>query len=435
MTITDEATAVEEAVVLADRSAKLESPVVVVVGLGYIGLPTAAVLASCGAQVVGVDVNPDTVAAVNAARVPFVEPGLERAVWAAVEAGSLCAQAEPPAADVYVIAVPTPFREGHRPDLSYVEAACDAVAGVLTGGELVVLESTCPPGTTQMIADRIMIARPDLSVDGAGGRPQVHFAHAPERVLPGRIMHELVANDRVVGGLTPQAARRARDLYASFCEGKILLTDALTAEMSKLVENSYRDVNIAFANELTLICDKMGVDVWELIGLANHHPRVDILRPGPGVGGHCIAVDPWFIVAADPKNARLIRTAREVNDAKPAHVVEQVIAAASRFGRPRITCLGLAFKADIDDLRESPAVRIVREVAERLPDAILDIVEPHITELPPVLEGKATLRGLAESLRDADVVVHLVDHLEFRTADRHTAGRATREVIDTRGNW
>lgn len=420
---------------MAERPAALASPTVVVVGLGYIGLPTAAVLASCGADVVGVDINPDTVAAVNAGRVPFVEPDLERAVSAAVEGGGLCAETEPPAGDVYIIAVPTPFTEGHRPDLSYVEAACDAIAGRLTGGELVVLESTSPPGTTQLVADRIMIARPDLSVDGTDGRPQVYFAHAPERVLPGRIMHELVANDRIVGGLTPAAAERARDLYASFCEGKILTTDALTAEMSKLVENSYRDVNIAFANELSLICDRLGIDVWELIALANHHPRVDILQPGPGVGGHCIAVDPWFIVAADPEDSRLIRTAREVNDAKPAYVVEQVLAAAGGFAHPRIACLGLAFKPDIDDLRESPALRIVRELVDRLPEATVDVVEPNITELPPALAGRATLGDLEPSVESADVVVLLVDHAQFRGRRDLAFLAAGKQVLDTRGVW
>jgi len=413
----------------------LVSPTVVVVGLGYIGLPTAAVLAGCGAHVVGVDINPETVAAVNAGRVPFVEPDLERAVSAAVEGGGLRAQAVPPPADVYIIAVPTPFKADHQPDLSYVDAACDAIADQLTGGELVVLESTSPPGTTQMVADRIMIARPDLSTDASGGRPQVHFAHAPERVLPGRIMHELVANDRIVGGLTPAAGEHARGLYASFCKGKILVTDALTAEMSKLVENSYRDVNIAFANELSFICDNMGIDVWELIDLANHHPRVDILRPGPGVGGHCIAVDPWFIVAADRDNARLIRTAREVNDAKPAYVVDQVVAAAEQFATPRIACLGVAFKANVDDLRESPAVQVVGEITERIPQASVTVVEPHVLTLPEALVGKASLGDLVSSVEWADIVVLLVDHDAFTAVGPQIRTMAGKTVIDTRGAW
>jgi len=429
LTATQEAVTADQAAKTAQRPAALASPTVVVVGLGYIGLPTAAVLASCGAQVVGVDINADTVTAVNAGRVPFVEPELDLAVSEAVRCGGLRAQGVPPPADVYIIAVPTPFAAGHRPDLSYINAACDAIADQLTGGELVVLESTSPPGTTQMVADRIMIARPDLSLDGSDDRPRVFFAHAPERVLPGQIMHELVANDRVVGGLTLSATERARDLYASFCKGKILMTDALTAEMSKLVENSYRDVNIAFANELSLICDQMGIDVWELIDLANHHPRVDILRPGPGVGGHCVAVDPWFIVASDPANARLIRTAREVNDSKPRWVVEQVLAAAAKYTNPHIACLGLTFKANVEDMRESPAAKIVQELARRLPDATIDVVEPHITALPPQMTGMANLREYDESIRGADMIVILVNHDEFYSL--RLSG--TCDVIDTRG--
>jgi len=435
LTTTHEAVAADQAVETAQRPAPLASPTVAVVGLGYIGLPTAAVLASCGARVVGVDVNADTVAAVNAGQVPFVEPDLDAAVSEAVRSGGLRAQAVPPPADVYIIAVPTPFAAGHRPDLSYVEAACDAIAVALTGGELVVLESTSPPGTTQLVADRIMIARKDLSADGSDNRPQVHFAHAPERVLPGRIMHELVANDRIVGGLTPVATERARALYGSFCKGKILMTDALTAEMSKLVENSYRDVNIAFANELSVICDQMGIDVWELIELANHHPRVDILRPGPGVGGHCIAVDPWFIVAAEPKHSRLIRTAREVNDSKPGWVVDRVVAAAERYRKPRIACLGLAFKADVDDLRESPAIEVVRQISEQLPNALIEVVEPHVSALPEELLGKAKLGRLWQSVETADVVVLLVDHSEFKGEGLNLGSIPGKAIIDTRGTW
>jgi len=286
---------------------------VVVVGLGYIGLPTAAILASNDVKVVGVDVNPRTVDAVNRGDVPFVEPDLATYVAGAVKQGTLRASGAPEPADAFIVAVPTPFKDDHKPDLSYIESAVRALAPLLYGGELVVLESTSPPGATEQMARWIIEERPDLSLDGADGRPQIHVAHCPERVLPGRVMIELVTNDRIVGGLTPEAAERARELYGIFCQGEILLTDAVTAEMAKLVENSYRDVNIAFANELSLISDKLGIDVWELIRLANHHPRVNILQPGPGVGGHCIAVDPWFIVDADPEQARLIRTAREVN--------------------------------------------------------------------------------------------------------------------------
>lgn len=413
------------------------TPRVAVVGLGYIGLPTAAVLAAHGADVIGVDVDLGTVEAVNGGAVPFVEPGLENAVSGAVLQGRLRAETTVPEADAFIVAVPTPFTADHRPDLAYVEAAADAIAPVLHGGELVVLESTSPPGTTRHMAERILAARPDLALEADGLRPVVHFAHCPERVLPGRIMVELVTNDRIVGGLTPEAAERASDLYAMFCQGEIMRTDAVTAELAKLVENSYRDVNIAFANELSLISDRLGVDVWELIDLANHHPRVNILQPGPGVGGHCIAVDPWFVVAAAPQESRLIRTAREVNDAKPGVVVDKVVAAAGALAAPRIAALGLAFKPDVDDLRESPARRIVAALAERLPRATIDVAEPHTDTLPPDLAGYpgVSLVGVEEAVRRADVVVLLVDHTEFRALDVAALGLADKALVDTRGVW
>src|SRR5690606_33433387 len=291
--------------------------------------PTAAILASRDVRVLGVDINEATVAAVNAGDPPFVEPDLGAYVSGGVQTGRLSASTSTPEADVYVVAVPTPFLADHAPDLSYIESAAQGIAPQLRGGELIILESTSPPGATARLARWILDMRPDLSLDGADGRPQIHVAHCPERVLPGRVMIELVTNDRIVGGLTPEASRRAKSLYQIFCEGENLETDAVTAEMSKLVENSFRDVNIAFANELSVISEELGVDVWELIELANHHPRVNILQPGPGVGGHCIAVDPWFIVDAAPTSTRLIRAAREVNDAKPSWVVDQVIAAAA----------------------------------------------------------------------------------------------------------
>ncbi|MBO9570333.1 MAG: UDP-N-acetyl-D-mannosamine dehydrogenase, partial [Cellulomonas iranensis] len=392
-------------------------PTVAVIGLGYIGLPTAAVLAMHGADVVGVDVNAATVDAVNRGEVPFVEPDLEIAVSGAVAQGRLRAETKTPEADVFIVAVPTPFTGDHAPDLAYIEAAADGIAPRLRGGELVVLESTSPPGATRHMADRILAARPDLSLDGTDGRPVLHVAHCPERVLPGRVMIELVTNDRIVGGLTAEAAERAKTLYAMFCQGEIMLTDAVTAEMAKLVENSYRDVNIAFANELSVIADRLGIDVWELIELANHHPRVNILQPGPGVGGHCIAVDPWFIVDAAPQEARLIRTAREVNDAKPGLVVDKVVEKARRLRDPRVAVLGLAFKPDIDDLRESPARAIVGRLAEALPEARIAVVEPHIERLPPELaeRGNVSLEALGTAVAAADVVVLLVDHAQFRT--------------------
>ncbi len=413
------------------------SPTVAVIGLGYIGLPTAAVLATHGADVIGVDVNAATVDAVNRGEVPFVEPDLEISVSGAVAQGRLRAEMNTPEADVFIVAVPTPFKGDHAPDLGYIEAAADGIATRLRGGELVVLESTSPPGATQHMADRILAARPDLGLDGAGGRPVVHFAHCPERVLPGRVMIELVTNDRIVGGLTTEAAERAKALYAMFCQGEIMLTDAVTAEMAKLVENSYRDVNIAFANELSVIADKLGIDVWELIELANHHPRVNILQPGPGVGGHCIAVDPWFIVASAPQEARIIRTAREVNDAKPELVIEKVVAAAAAFEAPRIAALGLAFKPDIDDLRESPARRIVAELAARLPESSVDVVEPHIEELPHELANSRRIRlaTLQDALADADVVMLLVDHTEFKESNIEQRLLGEKIVVDTRGVW
>jgi UDP-N-acetyl-D-mannosaminuronic acid dehydrogenase len=319
-----------------------------------------------------------------------------------------------------------------------VDAAAVAIAPRLGPGALVVLESTSPPGTTRHLADRLIAARPDLA-PRAGG-PLVHVAHCPERVLPGRAMTELAENDRVIGGVTPACARRAREVYATFCRGAILLTDALTAELSKLVENAYRDVNIAFANEIAAIADALGADVWRLIELANHHPRVDILQPGPGVGGHCIAVDPWFLVGAAPAQARLIRTAREVNDAQPGLVVDRVLAAVGslagpRGAAPRVAALGLAFKPDIDDLRESPAVEVVGRLATAVPEASIDVVEPHVAALPPALAAypNVALAGLEQAVRRADVVLLLVDHTEFSGVDR--AALAATTVVDTRGLW
>lgn len=387
---------------------------VAVIGLGYIGLPTAAILASKGIDVVGVDVRQSTVDAVNRGEVPFVEPDLGTYLAGAVTQGNLTASTKTPAADAYIVAVPTPFKEGHAADLSYIEAAADAIAPQLVGGELVILESTSPPGATQHMADRILALRPDLRhKDDDGG---LFFAHCPERVLPGRAMIELVTNDRIVGGVTPRAAERAKSLYETFCQGEILLTDAKTAEMAKLVENSFRDVNIAFANELSIIADKVGVNVWELIELANHHPRVNILQPGPGVGGHCIAVDPWFIVDAAPEEARLIRTAREVNDSKPGIVVEKVRRAASRTGADTIAVFGLAFKPDIDDLRESPARAIVDSLAVEMPGTTILVVEPHVDELPDELAARDNVRlcTLEEAAELATVGVLLVDHEAFR---------------------
>jgi UDP-N-acetyl-D-mannosaminuronic acid dehydrogenase len=399
---------------------------IAVIGLGYIGLPTAAILASRGFDVTGVDLNPRHVDAVNRGEVPFVEPALGDYVAGAVADGRLRAQAATPAADVFIIAVPTPFAEGYKVDTKYIDAATDALLPHLTGSELVILESTSPPGTTEHVAARVAAARPEL-----GG---IEYAHAPERVLPGRVMEELVTNDRIIGGLTRAAAERTRALYATFCDAELHLTDARTAEMAKLTENAFRDVNIAFANELSLISGELGIDVWELIELANKHPRVNILQPGPGVGGHCIAVDPWFIVSSAPDTARLIRTAREVNDGKPTWVIDQVVQASAETENPTIAALGLAFKPDIDDLRESPALSITRQLPGAVQGATVLAVEPNIDELPPALaDAGIELASVEDAIARADIVLLLVDHQEFKSLDRALLSGKT--IIDTRGTW
>jgi len=407
---------------------------VTVVGLGYIGLPTAAVLASTGLNVVGVDINPTTVATINRGEIHIVEPALDALVRQTVMTGRLRATTVPESADAFIIAVPTPFKGQHEPDLSYVEVAAKAVAPYLKKGDLVILESTCPVGTTEQMTRWLAEARPDLAFPmeyGAGA--DINVAYCPERVLPGKVLAELVSNDRVIGGITPQCSARARSLYQHFVKGECILANARTAEMCKLTENSFRDVNIAFANELSLICDKLDINVWELVRLANHHPRVNILNPGPGVGGHCIAVDPWFIVDSAPELAKIIATARTVNDSKPQYVVDKVKATARSFDQPTITCLGLAFKADIDDLRESPAVKIVAMLAKE-PMRLL-LVEPFITALPKGLAGSdnVSLVSLEEALQQAEIVVGLVDHTCFKQIDRELLKRKT--VIDARGIW
>ncbi len=408
---------------------------VAVIGLGYIGLPTAAVLAGNGLNVIGVDVKESSVAAINRGEVPFVEPDLGEAVAKAVVGGTLKATTDTPAADAYIVAVPTPFNADRSADLSYIEAAARSIAPQLNGDELVILESTSPPGATQHLGDYLISLRPDLSLDPESGKPLLHVAHCPERVLPGRVMVELVTNDRIVGGLTTAAAEMARDLYSVFCEGSMHVTDAKTAEMAKLVENSYRDVNIAFANELSVISSRLDIDVWELIELANHHPRVNILQPGPGVGGHCIAVDPWFIVSAAPDDANLIRQARETNDAKPAWVIKQVQDLVAHRPGAKVAALGLAFKADIDDMRESPAIGIVASLSEQLPDVLVTVAEPHLQQLPGALENRPniSLAATHEAIDGADVVLLLVDHTEFKVLDRSVF--EGKRVIDTRGIW
>ena len=376
------------------------------VGLGYIGLPTAALLASTGFQVIGVDLNTHAVDTINQGRIHIVEPDLDAYVRSAVAAGRLQAYGQPQAADIYMICVPTPFHPGEgipQPNIDYVLAATRSIAGLVKPGDLVILESTSPVGTTSKIAEVLNQAGLDMS--------QVHVAYCPERVLPGKIMIELVENDRVVGGLTTEATKLISAFYRNFVRGAVLETDAATAEMCKLTENSYRDVNIAFANELSLLCAKSGINVWQLIELANRHPRVNILQPGTGVGGHCIAVDPWFIVASDPENAQLIRTAREVNNYKTEWVIDQikiaVADASARTGRkPKVACLGLAFKPDIDDLRESPAVHVASALHSQGYDIVA--VEPNIQS-----HEKFKLLTAEDALQTADVIAVLVKHRQF----------------------
>jgi UDP-N-acetyl-D-mannosaminuronic acid dehydrogenase len=404
-----------------------------VVGLGYIGLPTAAAFATQGLDVIGVDTNPATVSTINNGQAPFVEPDLAVALSGAVALGRLRAVAVPEPADAFVIAVPTPFLSSKSADLSYIRSAIESIAPVLQPGNLVVLESTSPPGTTSMMSMWLASLRPDLQFPHATESPDVSIAHCPERVLPGRIMIEMVTNDRIIGGLTPACGEAARQLYSTFAQGEVIVTDATTAELVKLTENAFRDVNIAFANELSLISDHLSVDVHEVIALANRHPRVSILQPGPGVGGHCIAVDPWFIVSAAPEQARLIRMAREVNDAKPLYVVDEVLRVASRFRDPVIAALGLTYKANVEDLRESPALDIVQALANRGAGRVV-VVEPHIGELPADLkQAGVELVDLEFVTASADVLLLLVDHDAFRRIKRPTLrGKA---LLDTRGVW
>jgi len=393
---------------------------VVVIGLGYIGLPTAVCMATGGLTVTGVDVNPAIVEQVRRGNAPFEEPDLATALSGAVSMGHLSADTKVPVADAFIIAVPTPFTSDRTPDLSFVMTAAESVAQVLRGGEIIVLESTVPPGTTERVRALIAAARPDLQFAHSGDgddRRLVHLAHCPERVLPGRIMIEIATNDRVIGGLTPPCAARAAQLYQTFCRGELHLTDATSAEMVKLAENAYRDVNIAFANEIALICGELSLDVSEVISMANRHPRVSILRPGIGVGGHCIAVDPWFIIDVAPQQARLLRLAREVNDGMPGQVARQIVITARKRHARRIACLGLAFKPDVSDVRNSPAVQIVAEVARALPDTEILAVEPHHAKLPSPLDelGNVRMVTAADALSSADVAVRLVEHSAFRS--------------------
>jgi UDP-N-acetyl-D-mannosaminuronic acid dehydrogenase len=409
-----------------------------VIGLGYIGLPTAAMFASKNKQVIGVDVSQKTVDVINRGEIHIVEPQLEDVVRNAVDNGFLSATLTPQSADVFLVAVPTPFKNNNTADLSYIKSASESIASVLKEGDLVILESTSPIGATEQMSAWLAALRPDLSFpQSAGENSDIRIAHCPERVLPGRVMEELVTNDRVIGGMTPKCSKLAVELYKIFVDAECVVTNARTAEMAKLTENSFRDVNIAFANELSMICDELDINVWELISLSNRHPRVNVLQPGPGVGGHCIAVDPWFIVSSAPEQANLIRMAREVNDSKPRWVVEKVKSEMMRYLQLNpekaikditVACYGLAFKADIDDLRESPSLSIVKTLASQHAGNVI-AVEPNITITPDSLSG-VSLVDMSLAISEADIHLLLVDHKEFKQCEF-----SSDFIIDTKGVW
>jgi UDP-N-acetyl-D-mannosaminuronic acid dehydrogenase len=416
----------------------------VMIGLGYIGLPTAAIIARTGIKVLGVDINQRIVDTINAGRCPIEELGLPELVAEVVADGRLSASTKPSPGDVFIIAVPTPFEGTYKPDLSYVEAAVRSIAPILAKGNLVLVESTIPVGATEQAARWIEMLRPDLTVSRRGSAEDrvadVLVAHCPERILPGQMLRELVENDRVIGGVCHPSAVRGQAFYKTFVEGDCLITDSRTAELCKLTENAYRDVNIAFANELSVICDESGINVWELIGLANHHPRVNILQPGPGVGGHCIAVDPWFIVSALGDKARLIREARWINSGRPRQVVRQVLEKLDEAGDKvgRVACFGLSYKPNIDDTRESPAVEVVEYLAKELPlshpGVALEVVDPFVPTLPKGLAGFSDLKKVdTEVGLTADMIVMLVDHRQFKEIPAsRVAGKV---LVDTRGVW
>lgn len=410
---------------------------VCVIGLGYVGLPTAAVLASRGIRVTGVDVNPRTVDSINAGQPHIIEPDLDMVVHGAVSKGQLSARTEPIEADAFIIAVPTPFDDNRKPDLSYLEAATHAIAPVLKKDDLVVVESTVPVGATQQVARWLAADRPDLQMpdlDTPDAAHDICIAHSPERVLPGRVLLELVRNDRVIGGLGDDCAARTAALYSAVVEGEMHLTSAPTAELVKLSENAFRDVNIAFANELANVAEPLNINVRDVVRLANHHPRVNILSPGPGVGGHCIAVDPWFIAATAPDRTPLIQTARDVNDRRPGVIAKQIAALPSVQAGAAIACLGLSYKANIDDLRESPSIHVVLELRKLIDNPII-VVEPHINTLPASLSVLKDLRLMPfdQAIAESGAIALLTDHNAF--APDNTEILKGKDILDTRGAW
>lgn len=415
-----------------------------VIGLGYIGLPTAAIFAAQKTKVIGIDINQHTVDTINQGRIHIVEPGLDSIVHTAVTAGYLRASTQPEPADAFLIAVPTPFKEDYKPDLSYIQAAAKSIANVLKRGDLIILESTSPVGTTEKMAEWLKQWREDLKFANAKSEDcDVYIAYCPERILPGQVIRELVENDRLIGGINNISTQKAKDIYKIFVKGELIPTNVRTAEMAKLTENAYRDVNIAFANELSLICDKLDINVWELIRVANHHPRVNILQPGPGVGGHCIAVDPWFIVHSAFEQTRLIRSAREINDSKPFWVIQQVNQAIENLNQQgmskkdiKITCLGLAFKPDIDDLRGSPALDITLGLAQLYPGQIL-AVEPNIEHVPTQIHASAIpLVTLETAIAKSHILVFLVAHKDFNQSTNIQSERPINQlIIDTVGAY
>ena len=395
-----------------------------ILGLGYIGLPTASILAANDFEVIGVDTNESVVSLLNSGKIHIEEPGLKTLVQAALNSKNLKVSSKPEEADVFIIAVPTPFKADKKPDLSYVESAAQAIIPYLRKGNLVILESTSPPGTTKNIIGKI------LRDSGLKPGKDIYLAHCPERVLPGQILKELIGNDRVIGGVNQKSSEATAALYRTFIQGKIYITDATTAEMVKLVENTYRDINIAFANELAIICEKIDINVWDVIELASKHPRVNIHNPGPGVGGHCLAVDPWFIVSEFPQETRLIKTARIINDDMPKFVSQKILKFTKEIKNPKVTILGLAYKGDVDDTRESPSIKVIEilKSSEKPQDIQIAIYDPHVKY------SDHELSSFEAAFKDTDLIALLTDHREFKYLDPEEVIKLVRKpvILDTK---